>query len=56
MRDAFTAPFFNYSMDVFERSVLFPDVLRRRGNDYLEQSRRTAPMFWFLTWRFWLIN
>ena len=39
----FTAPFFNYLQDAFERSVLFLDVLRRRGNDYLEQSNRTAP-------------
>ncbi len=39
----FTAPFFNYFQDAFERSVLFLDVLRRRGNDYLEQSNRTAP-------------
>lgn len=39
----FTAPFCNYFKDAFERSVLFLDVLRRRGNDYLEQSNRTAP-------------
>jgi pimeloyl-ACP methyl ester carboxylesterase len=39
----FTVPFFNYFKDAFERSVLFLDVLRRRGNDYLEQSNRTAP-------------
>jgi hypothetical protein len=39
----FTSPFFNYFEDAFERSVLFLDVLRRRGNDYLEQSNRTAP-------------
>ena len=31
------------AQDAFERSVLFLDVLRQRGNDYLEQSRRTAP-------------
>ena len=36
-------PYFNYVQDAFERSVLFLDVLRQRGNDYLEQSRRTAP-------------
>jgi pimeloyl-ACP methyl ester carboxylesterase len=39
----FAAHFFNYYQDAFERSVLFLDVLRRRGNDYLEQSNRTAP-------------
>jgi Protein of unknown function (DUF3141) len=37
------APHFNYIRDAFERSVLFLDVLRQRGNDYLEQSSRTAP-------------
>lgn len=37
------APYFNYIRDAFERSVLFLDVLRQRGNDYLEQSSRTAP-------------
>ena len=35
--------YFNYWRDVFERSVLFCDILRRRGNDYREQSARTAP-------------
>jgi hypothetical protein len=33
----------DYIRDAFERSVLFLDVLRQRGNDYLEQSSRTAP-------------
>ena len=37
------ARYFNYVRDAFERSVLFLDVLRQRGNDYLEQSSRTAP-------------
>ncbi len=37
------APYFNYIGDAFERSLLFLDVLRQRGNDYLEQSSRTAP-------------
>ena len=36
-------PYFDYVCDAFERSLLFLDVLRRRGNDYLEQSSRTAP-------------
>ncbi len=35
--------YFNYMQDAFERSVLFLDVLRQRGNDYVEQSGRTAP-------------
>jgi pimeloyl-ACP methyl ester carboxylesterase len=39
----FTAPFFNYCVDAWERSILFLDILRQRGNDYLEQSSRTAP-------------
>ncbi|HBK06295.1 MAG TPA: hypothetical protein DDZ81_10575 [Acetobacteraceae bacterium] len=38
-----TAPFFDYFQDAVERSVLFLDVLRCRGNDYVEQSNRTAP-------------
>jgi len=37
------APYFNYIRDAFERSVLFLDVLRQRGNDHLEQSSRIAP-------------
>jgi hypothetical protein len=36
-------PYFNYVRDAFERSILFLDILRQRGNDYLEQSSRTAP-------------
>ncbi len=35
--------YFNYMQDAFERSVLFLDVLRQRGNDYLKQSAREAP-------------
>ena len=35
--------FFNYWRDACERSVLFLDIMRRRGNDYLVQSARTAP-------------
>jgi hypothetical protein len=35
--------YFDYIRDAFERSLLFLDVLRQRGNDYLEQSSRTAP-------------
>ena len=35
--------FFNYYRDACERSVLFLDILRQRGNIYLAQSSRTAP-------------
>jgi pimeloyl-ACP methyl ester carboxylesterase len=35
--------FAEYWRDAFERSVLFLDVLRRRGDQYLEQIKRTAP-------------
>lgn len=38
-----TVPIFSYFRDACERSVLLLDVLRRRGNDYLERSNRTAP-------------
>jgi hypothetical protein len=41
--DSYKAPYFNYIQDAFERSILFLDILRQRGNDYLEQSSRTAP-------------
>ena len=41
--DSCKAPYFNYIQDAFERSILFLDILRQRGNDYLEQSSRTAP-------------
>ncbi|MGZ9117088.1 MAG: DUF3141 domain-containing protein, partial [Methylocystis sp.] len=34
---------FDYWRDACERSLLFLDILRRRGNDYLVQSARTAP-------------
>jgi Protein of unknown function (DUF3141) len=37
------AAYFNYTRDAYERSILFLDILRRRGNVYLEQSSRTAP-------------
>ena len=40
---AATNPLFDYWRDAFERSVLFLDVLRARGNDYREQSKREAP-------------
>ena len=34
---------FDYWRDAVERSVLFLDVMRQRGNNYHEQSKRTAP-------------
>ena len=34
---------FDYWRDAVERSVLFLDVMRQRGNDYQERSKRTAP-------------
>jgi Protein of unknown function (DUF3141) len=34
---------FDYWRDAGERSILFLDILRRRGNDYLAQSALTAP-------------
>ncbi len=42
-QDALGGAFFSYWRDAFERSVLYLDVLRRRGNDYREQSARAAP-------------
>ena len=42
-QDALGGTFFSYWRDAFERSVLYLDVLRRRGNDYREQSARSAP-------------
>ena len=40
---SFGNPWFDYMRDAFERSVLFLDVLRERGNVYDEQTRRVAP-------------
>ncbi|MEJ0096237.1 MAG: DUF3141 domain-containing protein [Methylocella sp.] len=34
---------FDYWRDALERSILFLDVMRQRGNNYQEQSKRTAP-------------
>lgn len=33
----------NYLFDAWQRSVLFLDVLRQRGNQYREQTAKTAP-------------
>ena len=32
-----------YWLDAWQRSVLFLDVLRERGNTYLEQSAKDVP-------------
>ncbi len=40
---AFGSFLFDYWRDAGERSLLFLDILRQRGNDYLVQSARTAP-------------
>ena len=34
---------FEYTRDFFQRSVLFADILRRRGNQYLDHLRRGQP-------------
>ncbi len=36
-------PWFDYARDAAERSVLFLDVLRQRGNNYHERIERIAP-------------
>lgn len=36
-------PWFDYVRDATERSILFLDVLRQRGNNYHEQIKRIAP-------------
>ena len=35
-----------YWFDAWQRSVLFLDVLRERGNTYLEQTRRRSRTSW----------
>jgi hypothetical protein len=42
-RTALGSFLFDYWRDAGERSLLFLDILRQRGNDYLVQSARTAP-------------
>ena len=36
-------PVFEYWLDAWQRGVLFLDVLRTRGNDYVEHNARQAP-------------
>ncbi len=40
---SFSNPIFEYWRDALERSVLFMDVLRERGNIYDQQTQRLAP-------------
>jgi Protein of unknown function (DUF3141) len=37
------APAFEYLVDAAQRSVLFLDVMRQRGNQYREHLAETAP-------------
>ena len=37
------APAIGYAIDAFQRSVLFWDVMRERGNQYREHMAETAP-------------
>src|ERR1700739_3678583 len=37
------APFIEYMVDAGQRSVLFADVLRQRGNQYRAHQAETAP-------------
>ena len=37
------APVMDYAIDAFQRSVLFWDVMRQRGNQYREHMAETAP-------------
>ena len=39
----FFAPFFEYAVDAAQRSILFWDVMRQRGNQYREHMAETAP-------------
>ncbi|MGC1880998.1 MAG: DUF3141 domain-containing protein, partial [Pseudolabrys sp.] len=40
---AIFAPAMEYAVDAFQRSVLFWDVMRQRGNQYREHMAETAP-------------
>ena len=37
------APFFEYVVDAAQRSILFWDVMRQRGNQYREHMAETVP-------------
>ncbi len=43
MTTPFLGPVQEYWIDAFQRSVLFLDTLRQRGNRYLEQSEKDVP-------------
>ena len=34
---------FSYAMDAWQRSVLFLDVLRKRGDEYVERTQQAVP-------------
>ena len=36
-------PAYDYVRDAWQRSILFLDVLRQRGNNYREQKEKVAP-------------
>jgi hypothetical protein len=40
---SFVQPIHEYWLDAWQRTVLFLDVLRERGNIYLEHSAREVP-------------
>lgn len=42
-KDAQAADLSNYLVDVWQRWVLFTDVLRRRGNNFVQQEREGSP-------------
>jgi hypothetical protein len=39
-----------YSLDFGQRAVLFANILRRRGNTYLQHLRQGNHRFWYLIW------
>ncbi len=39
----FTSPFQDYVIDAAQRTVLFWDVMRARGNQYVEHTAQDAP-------------
>ena len=44
------APFVEYMVDAAQRTVLFWDVMRQRGNQYREHMRRLRRMSWTTRW------
>ena len=39
------SPYFNYIIDAAQRTIVFWDVVRERGNAYREHLAETAPHF-----------